>query len=61
MKLGKANHSKVALKNDGAIQFEPKKKTNIFKDFYSDLARNLVEKLPVALNKFNNNLTSSTA
>ena len=30
---------------------------NIFKDFCSDLAGNLVGKLPVTLNKFNNNLT----
>ena len=30
---------------------------NVFKDFYSDLATTLVRKLPVALNKFNNNST----
>ena len=57
MKSGKVNQSKINLKNDGAIQFEPTKNVNIFKDFYSDLAGNLVRKLPVALNKFNNNLT----
>ena len=51
---GKVNQSKIALKNDGAIQFEPKKNANIFKDFYSDLAGNLVRWSPVALNKFNN-------
>ena len=34
------------------------KKTNIFKDFYSDLAGTLVRKLPVALNKFNDNSTN---
>ena len=44
------------MKNDGAIQFEPAKQANTFKDFYSDLAGNLVRKLQVALNKFNNNL-----
>ena len=32
-----------------------RKNANIFKDFYSDLAGTLVRKLPVALNKFNNN------
>ena len=31
--------------------------SNIFKDYYSDLAGNLVRILPVALNKFNNNST----
>ena len=49
--------TKIALKDNGAIQFEPTKNANIFKDFYSGLAGNLVKKLPVALNKFNNNLT----
>ena len=33
------------------------KNANIFKNFYSDLAGNFVRKLPVALNKFNNNST----
>ena len=42
------------MKNDGAIQFELTKNANIFDDFYSDLAGNLLRKLPVALNKFNN-------
>ena len=56
MKSGKVNQSKIALKSDGAIQFEPMKNANKFKDFYSHLAGNLVRKLPVALNKFNNNL-----
>ena len=57
MKSGKVNQPKIALKNNGAIQLEPTKNTNIFKDFYSDLAGNLVRKLPVTLNKFNNNST----
>ena len=56
MKSGKVNRSKSALWKDGAIQFEPIKNANTFKDFYSDLARNIVRKLPVALSKFNNNL-----
>ena len=56
MKSGKVNQSKIALWKDGAIQFEPIKNANNFKDFYSDLARNIVRKLPVALSKFNNNL-----
>ena len=56
MKSGKENQSKIAFKKDGTIQFEPIKNSNVFKDFYSNLAGNLVRKLPVALNKFNNNL-----
>ena len=55
MKSDKENQSEIALKNGGAIQFEPTKNANTFKDFYSDLAGTLVRKLPVALNKFNNN------
>ena len=43
------------MKNDDAIQFEPTKNANIFKDFYSDLAGTLVRKFSVAFNKFNNN------
>ena len=45
------------MKNDGAIQIEPTKNANIFKDFYSDVAGTLIRKLPVALNKLNNNST----
>ena len=45
------------MKIDGAIQFEPTKNVNIFQNVYSDLAGNLVRKLPVALNKFNNDST----
>ena len=57
MKSGKANQSKIALKNDGGIHFESTKTANIFKDCYFDLAGKLVRKLPVAPNKFNNNST----
>ena len=47
-KIGKnANNSKeLSLKNDGAIQLEPTRKANIFKDLYSDLAGDIVRKLP---------------
>ena len=54
MESGKVNPSKIALKKDGSIQFEPAKNSNTFKDFYSELVGNLVRKLPVAPNKFNN-------
>ena len=54
MQSGKVNQSKIALKEDGAIQFEPTKNANTFKDVYSKLAGDLVGKLPVAPNKFKN-------
>ena len=57
MKSAKVNQSKIALKKDGAIQLEPTKNANTCRDFYSDLAGNLVRKLPVALNKFKNRST----
>ena len=60
MKSGEETQSKIALKNDGAIQFEPTKNVNIFKDFYSDLAGKLVRKLPVALSKFSTQRSSIT-
>ena len=52
MKSDKVNQSKIVLKNDEDIQFKPTKNANIFKDFYSGKARDLVRKFPVALNKF---------
>ena len=57
MKLGKLNQSKIALKDIGAIQFEPMKNATIFRNFYSDLARKPGQKSRVVLNKFKNNST----
>ena len=37
MKSGKENQSKIALKNDGAIQSKPTKNAYNFKDFFSTL------------------------
>ena len=37
IKSGKISQSKIALKKDGAIQFEPTKNANTLKDFFSDL------------------------
>ena len=45
MKSGKVSHSKIALRNNGAFQFEPAKNANTLKDFYYELCRNLVRKL----------------
>ena len=52
------SQSKIALKNYCAFQFEPARNSNIFKDFYCDLAGKQVRTFPVALNKFNNNSTN---
>ena len=46
------NTSTISLNKDGTIQFEPLENKNIFKNFYSELAIDLVKKLPVARNKF---------
>ena len=56
MESSKVRQSK-SIKNDGAIQFEPIKMLIFFIAFYSDLAGNLVRKLPLANNKFNNSST----
>ena len=48
-----ASESKISLKNDnGGISFSPKEVANKFKSFYSDLAANLVKKLPVVSGRF---------
>ena len=41
MKSRKVNQSKNALKKDGAIEVEPTKNVTNFKDFSSDLSKNL--------------------
>ena len=43
----KANSSAtICLERDGILSFDPKTNAEIFKDFYSNLANNLVKKLP---------------
>ena len=51
------NQSKVCLTENGVTQFELKKNANIFKTFLSELAWNLVKKLPNRLLKFNTDKT----
>ena len=51
------NQSKICLKKNGVTQFEPKKNANIFKTSYSELAGNLVKKLPKPPLKFNTDKT----
>ena len=43
----------ICLKNNGILSFDLQKNAEIFKEFYSNLARNLLNKLPNASNKFN--------
>ena len=44
--------SSLCLEKDGNLSFDPKANTEIFKDFYLNLADNLVKKLPSLPNKF---------
>ena len=44
--------SSLCLEKDGNLSFDFKANTEIFKDFYSNLADNLVKKLPSPPNKF---------
>ena len=52
--LSKTNKSdtKICLKNEDGTSFESKKTSEIFKDFFSNLAGNLLNKLPSAPKKF---------
>ena len=52
--LSKTNKSdtKMCLKNEDGTSFESKKTSEIFKDFFSNLAGNLLNKLPSAPKKF---------
>ena len=42
----------LCLGKDGNLSFDPETNTEIFKNFYSNLAGNLVKKLPSLPNKF---------
>ena len=42
----------ICLEKDGILSFDPQTNAEIFKDFYSNLANNLVKKLPTAPNKY---------
>jgi len=55
-----SNTAKVCLKNkDNALLFEPKETSNVFKDFYENLAQSLVDKLPPAPKRFNLDTTKT--
>ena len=48
----KGRQSKISLKENGVVSFEPKKNSNIFYRFFSNLADSLLLKFPRAKNKF---------
>ena len=51
--------SNICLKENGVNVFDTKHTANIFKEFFSNLANNLVSKLPKAPNKFGKTYISS--
>ena len=46
------NKVRYRLEKDGNISFDPGTNAGIFKDFYSNLAGNLVKQLPIATFKY---------
>ena len=52
MPTKKGSESSVFLEKDGNILFDPGTNAGIFKDFYSNLAGNLVKQLPTATFKY---------
>ena len=48
----KATPSSICLENNGTLSFNSKTNAEIFKDFYSNLAGDLLRKLPSPTNKF---------
>ena len=48
----KSSSATICLEKDGILSFDPKSNAEIFKDFYSNLANNLVKKLPTPPNKY---------
>ena len=53
------DESKICLKENGTMFFEPKEVCRIFKNFYENLAQSLVDELPPAPNKYNNETTKA--
>ena len=57
-KQGK-NEAKICLEENNEMFFEPKEVGRIFSKFYENLAQSLVDKLPPAPNKFNDDTTKA--
>ena len=48
----KSSSATICLEKDGILSFDNKTNAEIFKDFYSNLANNLVKKRPTPPNKY---------
>ena len=55
MRSKNGTESSVWLEKDGQISFDPKINAGIFKDFYSNIASDLVKQLPTATSKYDMN------
>ena len=53
------NEAKICLKDNEVMHFNPNETSGIFKRFYENLATNLVNQLPPAPNKYNNETTKA--
>ena len=49
----------ICIKNDNELSFDTQKNVESFKEFFGNLAKNLVSKLPIAPLKFNKSTLSS--
>ena len=50
--LGLPSKTSICLEKDGTLSFDSKTNAEVFKDFYSNLAGDLLKKLPSPTNKF---------
>ena len=55
--LKRQYHSKVCFKENKIAHFEPKKTSDIFRKFYENLAKSLVDKLPASPKIFTMEIT----
>ena len=54
-----SSSTKICLEKDGILLFDPKINAEIFKNFYSNSANNLVKKLPTPPNKYGKTAVSN--
>ena len=57
-KKGSSDSSGICLKENDNFVFNPVTTSNMFKSFFSDIAKNLLVKLPIGPNRFNKNSVS---
>ena len=51
----KNGHSKICLGKEGNVSFDPKSNAETFKNFYANLAMDIVRKLPLPTSIFGKN------